>query len=262
MPKTFGSIALTGASSGIGAAVARCFAQPDVTLLLIALDSERLEVVAQECRDKVAVVETAVLDVRNAAATRKALETFDERHPIDLVIANAGVAAGLEPGAMPESPGTSRRLLEVNYGGMLNTVEPLLPRFIARRRGHVALVASIAALRPQPDLPSYSGTKMAMRGYGVALRGWLRGHGIDVSMIYPGFVTSPMSARHKGFKPLEISAERAASIIVRKLRRRRGVIAFPWPLALVAQLNMLLPPFLSDWTNRSFRAKVDPDGRT
>ncbi len=259
MPKTFATIAITGASSGIGAALARCFAQPDLTLCLIGRDAERLRAVAEECRDKGASVEIAVVDVRDAVMTRHMLEKFDDRHPIDLLIVNAGVSAGLEPGEKPEAEGVSRRLMEINYAGMLNTVEPLLPRLIARRRGHVALVSSLAALRPQPDLPSYSATKMAVRGYGIALRGWLRGHGVDVSVIYPGFVTSPMSARHQGFKPFEWSAEKAAAHIVRKLRRRRGAIAFPWPLAILSQLNMLLPPFLSDWTNQGFRAKVHPD---
>lgn len=259
MPKIFSTIVITGASSGIGAALARCFAQPDVTLCLIGRDGERLRAVADDCRDKGASVEIAVVDVRDAVMTRHMLEKFDDRHPVDLLIANAGVSAGLRPGGQPEAEGVARRLMEINYGGMLNTVEPLLPRFIARRRGHLALVSSMAALRPQPDLPSYSATKMAVRGYGIALRGWLRAYDVTVTTIYPGFVTSPMSARHHGFKPLEISAEKAAALIVRKLRRRRSVIAFPWPMTLAALGNMLLPPALSDWTNRGFHAEVTPD---
>ena len=142
---------------------------------------------------------------------------------------------------------------------MLNTVEPLLPRFIARRAGQVALTSSIAALRPQPDLPSYSATKMAVRGYGVALRGWLREFDVGVSVIFPGFVTSPMSLRHRGAKPFEISAERAAGIIVRGLERRAAIIAFPLPLAILATLGMLIPPVIADWFENGFRAYVVPD---
>jgi short-subunit dehydrogenase len=259
MPRTYGTIAITGASSGIGAALARCFAQPDVTLCLIGRHADRLVAVADECRDKGATVEIAVADVRDAVMVGHMLTKFDDRHAIDLLIANAGVSAGLSPGRLPEAEGVSRRLMEINYGGMLNTVEPLLPRFIARRRGQIALVSSLAALRPQPDLPSYSASKMAVRGYGIALRGWLKDYGIDVSLVYPGFVTSPMSARHRGAKPFEIPTDAAARHIVRKLRRRRAVIAFPFLLAAGAYLNMLLPAWASDWTNRMMRAEVDPD---
>jgi short-subunit dehydrogenase len=149
--------------------------------------------------------------------------------------------------------------MEVNYGGVLNTVEPVLPRMITRRGGRIVLISSLAALRPQPDLPSYSATKMAVRGYGIALRGWLKAFGVGVTLVYPGFVTSPMSLRHKGAKPFEISAEQAAALIVRKLARGRSVIAFPWLLALGCVLNLLLPAWASDLTDAPFRADVEPD---
>jgi short-subunit dehydrogenase len=130
---------------------------------------------------------------------------------------------------------------------------------IARRSGHIGLVSSLAAIRPQPDLPSYSATKMAVRGYGVALRGWLKPHGVGVSMIYPGFVTSPMSERHVGPKPFEVTADQAARIMARGLDRGRPVIAFPLLLALGCYLNMLLPTWAAELTNAPFRANVEPD---
>lgn len=257
--QSYSRIVLTGASGGIGEALALRLAAPGRQLLLAGRRAERLEAVAGLCRARGAAVETAVVDVREAEAVAAALLAFDEAGPVDLLIANAGVSAGLEPGRRPEAAGVSRRLMEINYGGMLNTVEPMLPRFIARRSGRIALISSIAALRPQPDLPSYSATKMAVRGYGVALRGWLREHGVGVSVIFPGFVTSPMSLRHRGAKPFEISAERAARIIVRGLERGRAVIAFPGPLAALAVLGMLIPPKMADFFEGGFRAYVDPD---
>lgn len=259
MPHVYRSIAITGASSGIGAALAEEFAAPEVALLLVGRDAERLAEICRICELKGATVATALVDVRDAPALAATLVGFDDRHPVDLLIANAGVSAGLEPKRRPEAPGVSRRLMEINYGGMLNTVEPMLPRFLKRRAGRIALVSSIAGLRPQPDLPSYSATKMAVRGYGVALRGWLKGRGIGVTMIYPGFVTSPMSIRHRGAKPFEIPADKAARIIVRGLRRGRPTIAFPLLLAMGAFLNMLLPAWASDLTNATMRAEVDPD---
>lgn len=255
----FRSIALTGASGGIGRALAAELAGENTRLLLFGRDAERLGEIAEVCRRRGASVDVALVDARDAEAMAAALHAFDDEGAIDLLVANAGVSAGLEPGQRPEAPGVSRRLLEVNYAGVLNTVEPMLPRLIARRSGRIALISSLAALRPQPDLPSYSATKMAVRGYGVALRGWLKGHGVGVTMVYPGFVTSPMSARHVGAKPFEIPAERAARIVARGLERGRSTIAFPLPLALGAMVNMLLPAWAADLTNAPFRAEVRPD---
>ncbi len=255
----FGSIVLTGASSGIGRALAEELARPGRRLLLTGRDEGRLGETAAACVGKGAAAVVRAVDSRDPEAMAAALHAFDDEGPVDLLIANAGVSAGLEPDRMPEAAGVSRRLLETNYGGVLNTVEPMLPRMIARRSGRVVLISSLAALRPQPDMPSYSASKMAVRGYGIALRGWLKGKGVGVTTVYPGFVTSPMSARHRGAKPFEMSAERAARIIVRGLERDRTVIAFPWQLVLPAMLNMLLPPWASDLTNIPFRAKVEPD---
>jgi NADP-dependent 3-hydroxy acid dehydrogenase YdfG len=217
MKHPYRSVVLTGASGGIGRALAEALAGPGVTMLLMGRDAARLAVVAEEAGRRGATVEVAGVDSRDDDAMATAILSFDSRHPVDLLIANAGVSAGLSPGRMPEAAGVSRRLMEVNYAGVLNTVEPMLPRLIARRGGQVVLVSSLAALRPQPDLPSYSATKMAVRGYGIALRGWLKAYGVGVTMVYPGFVTSPMSARHRGAKPFEMPAGQAARIIVRGL---------------------------------------------
>lgn len=259
MMTAFGSIVLTGASGGIGQALAVELAAPGRRLLLLGRDESRLAETARLSGARGATVETAAVDSRDAEAMAATLLRFDDASPVDLLIANAGVSAGLEPGLRPEAPGVSRRLMEINYGGVLNTVEPMLPRLIGRGSGRVVMVSSIAALRPQPDLPSYSATKMAVRGYAVALRGWLVPLGVGVTVVYPGFVTSPMSARHRGAKPFEIPAEKAARIIVRGLGRNRSVIAFPWQLAIPAFLNGLLPPWAADLTNRPFRATVTPD---
>jgi short-subunit dehydrogenase len=256
---SFRTIVLTGATGGIGVALAERLAAPGRRLLLIGRRQAELEALAGRCRTLGAEADIAAVDVRDGPAMEKLLQAYDDAHAIDLVFANAGVSAGLAPGRQPEAAGVSRRLMEINYGGMLNTVEPLIARFIARRAGRFVLTSSVAALRPQPDLPSYSATKMAVRGYGVALRGWLREFGVGVSVVFPGFVTSPMSLRHNGAKPFEIPAARAAEIIVRGVERGRSVIAFPLPLAILAMLGMLIPPWFADWFEGGFRAHVEPD---
>jgi short-subunit dehydrogenase len=253
-------IVLTGASGGLGAALAVRLAAPGVTLLLTGRDPARLEAAAAAARARGAAVETARADVTDAAAMAAALAAFDAAGPVDLVIANAGASSGLGPGRGPEPPAAARRMIAVNLVGAMNTVEPLLAPMIARGRGRIALVASMAALRPHPDLPAYSAAKAGLRAWGVALRGWLGPLGVGVTVVSPGFVTTPMSARHRGFKPFELPADRAADIVVRGLERGRPLIAFPWPLALLSWLDMRLPPRLSDRAARGFAAEVAPDG--
>ena len=252
-------IVLTGASGGIGRALALGYAASGVTLGLVGRDAARLGEVAERCRAAGASVETALLDVRDRAGMAAWLGAFDARHPVDLLIANAGVSAGLGPDRSAEAEGVSERLAAINYMGMVNTVEPLLEPMRRRGRGRIALVSSIAGLRPYPDMPSYSATKAAVRAYGVALRGWLKPFGVGVTVIMPGFVTSPMSARHKGPKPFEISARKAARIIIRGLGAGRATIAFPFLLVLGLQASKLLPGGLSDVFMRPYQATVEPD---
>lgn len=246
------SIVLTGASSGIGAALTAAYAEPGIAMLLIARDEFRLEAVAAAARAAGAEVETATIDVTAAENLAAAILDFDDRRGVDLVIANAGVALG----GLPEPAGQSRRLVEINLIGTLNTVEPLIPRMIARGAGRIGVISSISAIRPSADLPTYSAAKAGVRAYGQAIRSGLRGRGIAVTVICPGFVTSPMSSRHHGPKPFEISAEKAARIIRRGIAKRRGALTFPWPFSVMVFLGNRLPPFLSDWFERRYAARI------
>lgn len=255
------TIVLTGASGGIGAALAGALARPGVRLLLTGRDASRLAAVAAAAAARGAEVEALCLDVTDREGLAAALAAFDAAGPVDLLIANAGISSGLGPGRSAEPPDAARRVFAVNLDGMLNTVEPLLPAMAARGRGQIALMSSMAALRPLPDMPAYSASKAAVRAWGTSLRGWLRPRGVAVTVICPGFVTSPMSARHRGAKPFEIDADRAAAIILRGLARRRAYVTFPWPLALLTWLDNRLPPALSDWFLRGFAAEILPDDR-
>lgn len=245
-------IVLTGASSGIGAALTAAYAAPGVSLLLIGRNEERLAEVSASARAAGAEVEIAAIDVTDEAGIEARILAYDDSAPVDLVIANAGIALG----GFPEPEGLSRRLIDVNLIGMLNTVEPLLPRFIARGAGQFALVSSVSAIRPSADLASYSATKAAIRAYGQAIRSGLRGHGVSVTVICPGFVTSPMSNRHHGPKPFEVTAENAARIMKAAIAKRRGHLTFPWQFSWMIFMCNRLPPFLSDWFERRYAARI------
>jgi short-subunit dehydrogenase len=255
------TIALTGASSGIGAALAAELSGPGVRLALAGREAARLEEVAAVCRGRGATVETALVDVRDRAVLHGWLAAVDAAGEVDVLIANAGVSAGLGPKKAREADEDVRRLVEVNLLGAIDTVGGLVEAMRARRRGQIVIVASVAGLRGYPAMPTYSATKAALIAYGEAIRGWLRPSGIAVTVVCPGFVTSPMSARHKGSKPFEMPVDQAARIIAHGIARKRAVVAFPFLLALGARLSRLLPAALSDRAFEPFAAKIERDPR-
>jgi short-subunit dehydrogenase len=256
------SIVITGASSGIGAALADAHAAPGVTLGLTGRDESRLATVAAAARAKGATVVEGIFDVRETERLTAFLVAFDDSQPIDILYANAGVAAGLSPGRAAEAYETAIRLVDVNLKGVIATVTAVVERMRARRAGHIVLVSSLAGLQAHPDMPTYSASKAAVRFYGDSLRQWLRRHRVAVTVVCPGFVTSPMANRHRGAKPFEIPADRAAALIVRGVARRKALIAFPWPLVVSIWFSNLVPAFMSDFTMRSFAATVEPDDET
>jgi len=240
------SILITGASSGIGAALARAYSSPGVTLALTGRDPARLSAVADACRAGGAQVQSAILDIESADEVANWVATVDAAAPLDLVIANAGITGGLAADGAGESRADVERLMRINFGGVCNTIIPALAMMRPRRRGQLALMSSIAALHGLPYSPGYCASKAALRIYGEALRAWLRPEGIGVSVILPGFVDTPLSRRISAPKPLQISAERAAEIVRSRLARGQAVIAFPWPLYVATRLLSLLPPSLAD----------------
>lgn len=254
-----GSLVITGASRGLGAALACRFAAPGVAQLLIARSAPALEAVAAACRVRGAAVSTAALDVRDAAALRDAALGFDDAHPVGLAIANAGISRGHAPDGTPEGHEGATAQIAVNLLGAMNLAEPLLARFRARSAGHLALVASISAFRGLPDAPGYSASKAGLWNYGEALRAQLRGSGIAVTTIAPGFFRSAMEARFLGPKPLAVDLEVAAARVERALRRRAPRVVFPLPLALLLRAIDILPGALADRASRVLRFRVAPE---
>lgn len=238
------SILITGASSGIGEALARLYAAPGVTLALCGRDPARLEAVASACREAGADTTGRVVDVTEADEVADWIADSDRRAPLDLVIANAGISSGSGGGG--ESAAQARRLFAVNVDGVVNTVYPALKSMRARRRGQIALMSSLAGFRGMPGAPAYCASKAAVRTWGEGLRTELRGDGIEVSVICPGFVRSRMTEGNPYPMPLLMDAERAAAIIRRGLARDRARIAFPFALYALAWWFASLPAWLSD----------------
>ena len=254
MPKC---VVITGGSSGIGRALAVRYAGQGVTLGLVGRNKQRLDDVASICRGKGAIVSVGMLDVREREQLATWLVAFNDEKPIELLIANAGVMGGARDEEILEPNEGSRIIFETNIMGVLNTVQPILPRMMARRSGQIALVSSLAGFIPLPDAPSYAASKAAVLRYGLALRTALLGTGIKLSVICPGYVTTPMSAQEKGWRPFEMPAERAALLIKEGLLRDKAIIAFPRFLAFVTRIGAVLPERIRNFTGGWFRFKIE-----
>jgi NADP-dependent 3-hydroxy acid dehydrogenase YdfG len=238
------SILITGASSGLGAALARHYAQPGITLHLQGRNRERLEATAASCRVNKAMVYTQCIDVTDANAMAQWVLDADQKAPIDLVIANAGISAGT--GIHGETGDQVRHIFATNIDGVINTLQPVIPLLTARQRGQIAVMSSLAGMRGLPSCPAYSASKACIRTYGEGLRGWLGTHGVEVSVICPGYIRTPMTEVNNFPMPFLMTADKAARVIAQRLRWNQSRIAFPLVLHLPLWLMSCLSPTLTD----------------
>ena len=224
-------VLITGASSGLGRALAAVYAAPGRRLTLLGRDGARLAAVAAVVEARGAEAASIVVDVRDRAAMVAAITRADDMRPLDLVIANAGIAAGAD----------GRDVLAVNVLGVWHTVEPALARMAARGTGQLALMSSLAGRRGLPGAAPYCASKAAVRVLAESLRLDAAACGVRVSAILPGFVDTPLTRRNRFAMPWMLTPEVAAERIRRGLARDRAEIVFPRRLALALQLATLLP---------------------
>jgi short-subunit dehydrogenase len=239
-------ILITGATSGIGHALAEHYAAPGATLLLTGRNAARMEEVATTCRAKGAIVETTTTDVTDREAFEARVRAWDDAHPVSLVIANAGISGGLGRDSA-ETDRVFREIMRINVDGTFNTVAPLVDRMVKRGRGQIALMSSIAGFRGLPSAVAYSVSKNAVRAYGEALRPLLKSHGVRVNIICPGFIKTPLTDVNSFPMPFLMEVHEAAERIVRGLEKDRPVIAFPWQMWMMIEFLCCLPRRLSDW---------------
>lgn len=237
------NILITGASSGIGEALALHYAAKDVQLYLTGRDQERLEGIVSRCETKGAVVNGRTLDVVDKEAMAQWISGLV---PLDLVIANAGISGG-SGGVMNGEPiNQARKIFDVNLMGVLNTIEPSLEAMLAgNHKGQIALVSSLSGFRGWPSAPAYSASKGAVRFYGEAMRGVLKDSGIQVNVICPGFVKSRITDANEFSMPMLMTADKAAEIIARGLAKNKGRICFPLPVHFCSWLIGTLPDGLA-----------------
>lgn len=241
----FKSILITGGSSGIGLALARELAAPGISITITGRDSQRLQNAREAISNTGAEVEALEIDVADADAMRDLIISVDERAPIDLVVANAGISGGGDTSEPAHDQ--VRRIISVNVLGVMNTVLPASDILAARQSGRIAIVSSVAGLRGLPTAPAYSASKVAVKAWGDAIRPGLKDSGVGLSVIYPGFVISRITDQNTFPMPFLMPAEKAARIIARGLAKGKNTIAFPWPMVLMMRTLAVLPGPIFDW---------------
>jgi len=236
-------VIITGASSGIGAALARLYAQRHTTLGLIARRQTELERLTAQLSVPLRIY---VADVRDASAMQSAAADFISRYGApDLVIANAGVSLG----TLTEFAGdlvAFQDVIDVNVVGAVKTFQPFLGSMRTRGTGVLVGIASVAGYRGLPGAAAYSASKAAMISYLESLRVELRGSGIKVITICPGYVATPMTVNNPYAMPFILSADAVAQKIVSIVDRGKTFAVIPWQMAFISRVMGVLPNCIYD----------------
>ncbi len=233
---------VTGASSGIGRALATALAAKGARVGVTARRGDMLDELVREVRSSGGTIEAATADVADRAAITAAIHRLEATlGPTDLLIANAGV--GLPSGVGPDHVAAVEQMVRVNLLGVVYAFDSVLPGMLARKSGHLVAVSSLAAYKGLPGSAGYCASKAAVNAYCEGLRIELRSRGVAVTCVCPGFIDTPMTAKNPKPMPFLMTADEAARRIVTALRRKPAVFNFPWPMRLLMGLSKWVP----DW---------------
>ncbi len=253
-----GCVLVTGASSGLGAALAARYAAPGRTLILWGRDPARLDRVAARCRAAGAAVRLRALDLVDPAAALEAVRADDAQDPVALAILAAGLGDMRQPGSVTEQPELVLELALVNFAAPVTLAMALGERMARRGRGQIALLGSVAAFHDLPYAAAYAGSKAGLSRYASSLRLGLQDHGVGVTLVSPGFVDTPMSRRLRAAKPFLLQPDAAAERIAAAIARNRPHLMLPWQFAAIGWAAALLPPPLRRQVMRRTRAEQAP----
>lgn len=239
------TILVTGATGGIGKALALEYASPRVRLILLGRDQASLNVVWELCQKQGAEVKLYCVDLSDIKKSIEVSSKISKCHKVDLFISNAGLTNNTQDGKIEEWEAIES-LLTVNLLGALAISHSVLEEMQRRKTGHIAYVSSLGAYYGMPLTPAYSASKAGLKAYAEAMRGLLAKHSVSVTLITPGFVKTSLSDQFPGDKPFMISAEQAARRIKNGLDKKHRVITFPLLLSLGMRLLAFLPARLAD----------------
>ena len=248
---------ITGASSGIGAALARELSRRGWSLALLARRAEMLEQLVGELKTPAVALPADVTD-RDAVrdAVRRGAEALGGE--LDLAVANAGIS--VPTWSTKFNLDDAERIIRVNVLGMFYLFDAVIPAMLARGSGRFAGIASIAGLRGLPSASVYSASKAAMQSFLEASRVELAQRGVGVTIVNPGWVETPIIDKYRGPVPFLMKADKAARIIADGIERGAREVEFPWQMSLLVRTLRLIPNALYDRMLRPYaRRKIDPE---
>ena len=246
---------ITGASSGIGAALARELSKRGWSVALLARRGDLLDELKRELRDSCSVV----CDVSDLASVRDAVRKSEELlgGPFDLAVANAGIS--VPTWATKFNVEDAERIMRVNVFGMFYFFDAVVPSMIERKGGRFVGIASIAGLRGLPSASVYSASKAAMQNFLEASRVELAHAGVGVTIVNPGWVDTPIIEKYKGPVPFLVSAPKAAKIIADGIEAGKRTVEFPLPMSLLMRMIRMMPAAIYDRVLRPYaKRKIDP----
>lgn len=239
-------IFLTGASSGIGEALARAFAGKGAVIGLLARRGELLDRLKNDCERVGGTARVFAVDVTDGDAVQKAVDEFlHEFEHIDVAIANAGIG-GNNAETRDLNPLAVKKVIDINLLGAVNTVHAVLPGMKRRNSGHIVAISSLAGFRGLPKSAAYSASKAGMTAFFESVRLDVKHSGIDVTIIQPGFIKTPLTAGRAAKMPFLMDLEDAVPLFVRAIERRKKFAAFPWQLATIVRAGKIMPAWLYD----------------
>lgn len=238
-------VLITGASSGIGKGLALELTRRGASVGLLARRAELLTEIVNEISAQGGTALALAADVTDPAALREQADRLrTELGPIDVLIVNAGI--GTVSHAVQLQPEHFKKVIDINLIGAANTVAAVLPEMASRGSGHLVAISSLSSYRGVPKSAAYCASKAALSIYFESLRIDLRHSGVAVTIIHPGFIKTPLTAGRKAKMPFLMELDDAVIKIVRGIEKGKKSFAFPWQLASIVRLGMIMPTWMYD----------------
>ncbi len=247
-------VLVTGASSGIGRGLATELARRGAAVGLLARRADALQDIVEEIVTAGGQAIPLPADVTDEQAVRRAVNDLKTKSgPIDVLFANAGV--GITAHATNLNAEAVAKLFDVNVIGVVNSVAAVIGDMIQRGQGQLVAISSLAAYRGLPKSAAYCSSKAAVSAFFESLRLDLHASGVEVTIIHPGFIKTPLTAGRQAQLPWLMEVSEAVNKILKATEARKKSYAFPWQLATIVRAGMFMPNFMYDWISRrnSFR---------
>lgn len=240
------TVFLTGASSGIGEALAVALARKGAVLGLVARRAELLDTLKAKCEEAGGKARAFPSDVTDPAALEKAAEAFrNEFGHIDIAVANAGIG-GNNAETREFDPAAVKKVIDINLLGAVNMIHAVLPSMKERKSGHLVAISSLAGFRGLPKSAAYCASKAAMTAFFESVRLDVLRHNIDVTIIQPGFIKTPLTDNRTHKMPYLMELDDAIPRFVSAIEKKEKFAAFPWQLATFVRAAKFMPAWLYD----------------